>query len=321
VYLLTPTHPPEYSALAGEERAALWSYDVAANSWNYLNGSSGPIWSEGFCMVKVEGNLWVYGSSSSGTTELWVFMPEQSAWQRGEGAGASPPARKKHGCLAVGGRLFVFSGEHAAESLLYHDDLWMLEAVAGLLRPSTELVWTKLPTDALLGTAPTGRQAMGMAALAGNAYIFGGYRESTAAPVNEFHSVILPRILPAPQNFRKLLSSLYDWDTLEIPRGASVEVPTGFFLCYYSNPCHLRVSGYGTISSPEIHCRALDGCTGMELQSVHLTRTDLFLEGAPLSLFNSTVSSSGISVSESHMEVRSSVMLNCKVTPIRTAET
>jgi len=319
VYLLTPTHPPGYSAAADEERAALWSYDVAANSWRYLNASSGPIWSEGFCMVKVEGYLWVYGSSSSGTPELWVFMQEQSVWQRAEGAGDFPPARKKHGCLAVGGRLFVFSGEHAA--MLYHDDLWMLEAVAGFLRPSAELVWTKLSTDVLLGTAPTGRQGTGMAALAGNAYIFGGYRESTAAPVNDFHGFTLPRRIPFPQDFKMLmLSSLYDWDTLEVPRGATAQVPTGFALCWHLNPCHLTISGPGTISGPIIHCRALDGCTGVELQSVHVTRAGLFLEGAPLSLLNSTVSSSGISVSESLMEVRSSFMLNCKVTPIPTAK-
>ena len=154
----------------------LWKYDVAANALSIVDvpgikPPAIPPYNER--MVNVRGLIWVHRHFSS-PMELWVFDPEQGTWRdvSSHVQGASPPIRSYHGCTVADDRLYVFGGR-VVDLIDTRSDLWVLDAAEGYLRPEAELVWREL-SGALLGSAPDRRAGMGMAALGGRMYIFGG---------------------------------------------------------------------------------------------------------------------------------------------------
>ena len=150
----------------------LWKYAVAANQWSIVDvhGGTPPV-SLGRTMVHVKGFLWLYGEAG-----LWVFSPEEGTWRDvgGQVRGASPPSRTHQGCAVVGDSLYVFGGDGGGVDL---SDLWVIDAAEGRLHPEAELVWTELSAGTLLplSSAPFARRDVGMAALGGRMYIFGGF--------------------------------------------------------------------------------------------------------------------------------------------------
>ena len=175
----------------GSGPSNLHKYSIAADEWSIVEV-------EGYephdqLMVHVRGFLWFYQGYEFGdmphffwkdnvSTDpkdagLRVFRPEQGTHHdvRGQVQGASPPSRTRHGYTAAGDRLYVFGGVDAPSISHPHlNDPWMPDAAEGSLRPEAELVWTELSV-VLGGSAPVGRSSMGLAALGGRIFIFGGY--------------------------------------------------------------------------------------------------------------------------------------------------
>ena len=148
----------------------LWKYNVVANAWSTVDVPGIKL--KGGRMVNVRGLIWVHRPHVS-PAELRVFDPEQGSWRDVSlhVRGASPPTRMRHGCAVADDRLYVFGG--LGKDSVDLNDLWVLNAADGYLRPHAELVWTEL-SGGLLGAAPVARRDMGMAALGGRMYIFGG---------------------------------------------------------------------------------------------------------------------------------------------------
>ena len=296
-----------------------FKYDVAANEWSIVavQGVTPP-YHNGLTMVHVRGFLWLYGEGT-----LWVLNPKEGIWRDvGEQVrGGSPPIRIWHGCTVADDRLYVFGGSGAKQR--YYSDLWVLDAVRGQLHPEAELVWTELSAGALLGSAPSRRYSMGMTALWGRIYIFGGSVSNTGRAVAGLHAFTLPRRTPWPsaENFVLETASLYDWDTLMLDGGGADSMPGGdISLCRDGWPCHLKVVGPGTISARatfSVSCRDFEGCTGMEFESVDVTVQgdvdgfSLYLSGAPLQVLNSTLFGAAVTVGAAALDVRSSTFVDC----------
>ena len=153
----------------------LRKYNVTVNEWSIVDVPG--IKPTAGIMVHVRGLIWVLRQNVF-TEELWVFDHEQGTWRdvSSHVRGASPPSRGKQGCTVADDRIYVFGGDR----LFGSNDLWVLDAAEGYLRPGAELVWTELSAGALLGSAPFERYDMGMAALGGRMYIFGGEAPSAS---------------------------------------------------------------------------------------------------------------------------------------------
>ena len=153
----------------------LLKYNVAAREWSIVDvQGDAPTTTYGNSMVQVRDFLWWYGDQG-----LWVLSPEQRTWRDvgGQVRGASPLRRRYHGCTAVDDRLYVFGGFSGDGGLQVLNDMWVLDAVEGRLRPEAELVWTELSAHLLDRdglSAPSPRYGVGLAAVGGRMYIFGG---------------------------------------------------------------------------------------------------------------------------------------------------
>ena len=142
--------------------------------------------------------------------------------------------------------------------------------------------------------------------------------------MSDLHAFILPRRTPWPsvKSFAVVMaSSIYDWDTLVLDGGASDSIPGGdLSLGRDGMPGRLRVVGPGTISASDtfsLSCRAADGCTGMDFDSVHVTGNghvdglSLYVSGTPLQLLSSTLSGASVTVRATALEVASSTFVDC----------
>jgi hypothetical protein len=146
---------------------------------------------------------------------------------------------------------------------------------------------------------------------------------AAAGYLSDLHAVRWPerRPWPSEKTFAVAMASLYDWDTLVFDGGGNSSMPGGdFFLCSNSWPCQIKIAGPGTISVSaafSFSCREIHGCTGLELESVHVTGEgpadgfSLYFPGSPLQISNSTLSGARVTVQAAKLELRSSTCVNC----------
>ena len=310
----------------------LYKFDVEAISWSIVpvKGSmlSTPTHT---CMIygcisnyhlhHVGGYLWLYGPSHTNAvvSGLWVFAPEEGSWRdvNWQVQGALPPGRKNFGSAVVDSRIYVFGGSNLQSGLVI-SELWVLDASEGLLSPDAELVWTELSAGAVLGALPGSGYGAGLTALAGMMYVFGGLPDT-----NNLHVFKLPRQAPWPSRLVDM-AALYDWDSIVLDGGAAsgnYMPKSDVSLCRNDLPCQLRVAGPGTISASaksSLSCRDSDGCTGVELRSLHFTgerreggADHLFFSGAPLTINNSSLRGISVTVRAAVAYLNKSTFVDC----------
>jgi hypothetical protein len=192
----------------------LWRYDLATNAWSRLQPSGpGPAarfghtgsWVDGVGLV-----VWSGQAGSSFFADLWAYDPQANAWRELPAAGAKP-APRYGSCGAVGpdGRLWIshgftndgrfsdtraydFGAERWADETpsgtvpvkrCLHDCLWTPDGRFVLYAGQTNGVpalgdlWTREATGAWAEQAapePPARQLYALAALDGQAWVFGG---------------------------------------------------------------------------------------------------------------------------------------------------
>ena len=139
---------------------------------------------------------------------------------------------------------------------------------------------------------------------------------SVAGQTKDFYVFELPRHVKWEKHIlaTTVMQTLYDWDTLVLDEGARNLIAGGeASLCRNGLPCHLKVVGPGTLSpssSSSLSCRVTDGCSGVELESLHVARerpvrgTDLlFNSGPPLKIFNCTLFGTSVKAEAAEVDV------------------
>jgi hypothetical protein len=117
--------------------------------------------------VTIAEKIYLFGghTNSNPVNELNVFDPQvgsQGEWRALSPAGTAPNARYNHTAVALGSKMYVFSGQGST----YFKDLWVYDPAVG-----SDGTWSKLsPT----GSYPIQRVMHSAVALNGKMYVFGG---------------------------------------------------------------------------------------------------------------------------------------------------
>jgi hypothetical protein len=163
---------PDGEPAAGSTLGDLWAYDLAADSWEPVVGTSQPparsgqaaSWVDGVGMVVVGGR----DDSGKPLADVWRFDPSDGSWRALSPAGTRPAARQGAcAATAADGRLWVSHGLGARGPL---DDTWRYEVQAKR--------WRKL--DATKPPSARSGQACWIDA-AGRFVLFGGRNGDTFA--------------------------------------------------------------------------------------------------------------------------------------------